>query len=153
LNAARVVLVIAGSVAAAASAREARNSIAVSATVLPAARLELQSMPTELQISADDLNRGFVDAPEATSFVVRSNSPTGFALDLATLLPLVSSVVVHGLESDQSVGGDGGTLVQRWQSPRAVRLSLKFRLILAPGLTAGRYPWPLRVSVRPLDSP
>lgn len=151
LNAARVALVIAGSFVAA-NARDARTSIAVSATVLPVARLELQSAPTQLQISAQDLNRGFVDAPEATSFVVRSNCPTGFALDVVTLMPLASAVVVQGLESEQSVGADGGTLVQRWAMPRVVSLSLKFRLILAPGLTAGHYPWPLRLSVRPLDS-
>jgi hypothetical protein len=151
LNAARVALVIAGGFVAA-NARDARTSFAVSATVLPVARLELQSMPTQLQISADDLNRGFVDSPEPMSFVVRSNSPLGFALDLVTLMPLASSVVVSGLESAQSVGADGGSIVQRWQSPRVMSLALKFRLMLAPGLTPGQYPWPMQVSVRPLES-
>ena len=152
LNAARVVLVIAGCCVTA-SARDARTSIAVSATVLPVARLELQSVPTQLRISGEDLDRGFIDAPDPTSFIVRSNSPSGFALDVVTLMPLASSVVVRGLESDQSVSAEGGTLVQRWQRPGAMSLSLKFRLILAPGLRAGQYPWPMRVSVRPLDSP
>jgi hypothetical protein len=33
-----------------------------------------------------------------------------------------------------------------------VNLSLQFRLVLAPGLAAGRYPWPMRVAVRPLEA-
>jgi len=152
LNAARVALVIAGSFVAA-NARDTRTTLNVSATVLAVARLELQSMPTHLLISPEDLRRGFVDAPEATTFIVRSNSRAGFALDLMTLMPLASSVVVRGLESEQSVGADGGTIVQRWAAPQAVNLSLKFRLQLAPGLSAGEYPWPMRLRVRPLDSP
>jgi len=116
------------------------------------ARLEMQSSPTEVQVSATDIRRGFIDVLEPTALVVRSNSPSGFALDLMTVTPMVSSVVIHGLSSEQSVGAEGGTIVQRWQSPHTVTLSLTFRLVLAPGLTAGRYPWPMRVAVRPLDT-
>jgi hypothetical protein len=150
LNAARAVIVLAGSFAAA-SARDARTGFTVSATVIPVARIEMQSSPAEVQVSATDLRRGFIDVLEPTALIVRSNSPHGFALELMTVTPMVSSVVIHGLGSEQSVGADGGTIVQRWQSPRTVNLSLTFRLVLAPGLTAGRYPWPMRVAVRPLD--
>lgn len=112
----------------------------------------MQSSPAEVQVSATDLRRGFIDVLEPTALVVRSNSPNGFALELMTVTPMVSSVVIHGLGSEQSVGAAGGTIVQRWQSARTVNLSLTFRLVLAPGLSAGRYPWPMRVTVRPLDA-
>jgi len=140
-----------GSVVAA-SARDSRTSFTVGATVNSMARFESQSSPTAVQISAADIRRGFIDVVEPTALVVRSNSPSGFALDLMTVTPMVSSVVVRGLGPEQSLGAEGGTIVQRWQSPHTVILSLQFRLVLAPGLTVGRYPWPISFAVRPLDT-
>jgi hypothetical protein len=151
LQAARAVLIIAGSLVAA-NARDSRSNFAVSATVNAVARLEMQSAPTEVQVSAVDVRRGFIDVSEPTALTIRSNSPTGVVLDLMTVTPMASSVVVHGLASEQSLGAEGGTIVQRWHSPRTVILQLKFRFVLAPGLTAGRYPWPLRIAVRPLEA-
>ena len=124
--------------------------MAVNATVLPVARVQVTSAPADLQISADDLRRGYVDVLQPTSLLVNSNSPDGFALDLMTLSPLASSIIVNGLESDQVLGAEGGTLIQRWQRPQAMRVMLRFRLLLAPGLNAGRYEWPVRLDVRPL---
>jgi hypothetical protein len=54
------------------------------------------------------------------------------------------------VDSAQVLGSDGGTLVRRWNKPQVLRLTLKFRLMLSPGLAPGRYPWPLRMGVRPL---
>jgi hypothetical protein len=98
------------------------------------------------------LRRGFIDVMQPTNLVIRSNSANGYALDLTTVTPLFSSVVVRGLESEQSLGGEGGSIVQRWHTPQTVNLSLQFRLVLAPGLAAGRYPWPMHIDVRPLES-
>lgn len=124
--------------------------MSVNATVLPVARVQVTSAPADIRISADDLRRGFVDVQQPTSLVVNSNSPNGFALDLMTLSPLASSLIVNGLESDQVLGAAGGTLIQRWQRPQAMRVMLRFRLLLAPGLSAGRYGWPVKLGVRPL---
>jgi hypothetical protein len=151
LNAARVALVIAGSFAAA-NAKDSRSTFGVSATVNAVARLELQSAPAEVEVTAGDVSRGFIDVAEPTRLVIRSNSPTGFALDVTTINPMLASVVVRGFDSVQSLGAEGGTIVQRWQSPHAVNLSLRFKLVLAPGLAPGRYAWPMRVTARPLDA-
>jgi hypothetical protein len=53
-------------------------------------------------------------------------------------------------------GGEGGTWVERWAAaPRSdtVEMVMHFRLILAPNLAAGHYPWPLRILGRPLENP
>jgi hypothetical protein len=148
---ARVLLVSAASCVVV-QARDARTSFNVSATVNAVAKLQVQSAPTEILVSDEDLRRGFIDVAQPTALVIRSNSANGYALDLTTLAPLFSSVVVRGLTSEQSLGGEGGTIVQRWHAPQTVNLSLQFRLMLAPGLAAGRYPWPMRIDVRPLES-
>jgi hypothetical protein len=151
LTTARIALVVAASVTAA-GARDVHSDFSVSVTVRAVAKLEIKSAPSELNISSADLQRGFIDVTQPTEFTVRSNSPSGFALEVMTVAsPLVSSMVVEGLNSDLALGAEGGTIVQRWQRPQAMNLSLKFRLALAPGLVPGSYPWPLRLAVRPLE--
>jgi hypothetical protein len=151
LTTVRIALVVAASVTAA-GARDAHSDFSVSVTVRAVANMEIKSVPAGLDISSADLQRGFVDVVQPTQLTVRSNSPSGFALDVLTVAsPLVSSMVIEGLSSDLALGADGGTIVQRWERPQAVNLSLKFRFTLAPGLSPGSYPWPLRLAVRPLE--
>jgi hypothetical protein len=152
LNAARLALVVAGSFVAA-GAKEVHSALTVSATVRAVAHIDLQSVPAALEISASDVKRGYIDVPQPTQLVVRSNSPSGYALDVLTVAPILSSMVIEGLNSELVLGADGGSVVQRWQGPQAVNLALKFRFSLAAGLMPGTYPWPVRVAVRPLETP
>ena len=149
LSTAGIALIVAAGFTAA-GARDVHSNFSVSATVRAVANLELQSAPTGLEISGADLQRGFIDVLQPTQLTVRSNSASGFALEVLTVAPMLSSMIIEGLDSDLTLGADGGTIVQRWQKPRLVNLSLKFRFTLAPGLIAGSYPWPVRLAVRPL---
>jgi hypothetical protein len=149
LSTARIALIVAAGVTAA-GARDAHTNLSVSATVRAVANIERQSAPTDLEISGADLRRGFIDVVQPTQLTIRSNSPSGFALEVLTVAPLLSSMNIEGLNSDLDLGADGGTIVQRWQKPQVVNLSLRFRFTLAPGLAAGNYPWPVRLAVRPL---
>jgi hypothetical protein len=149
-NTARIALIVAASVTAA-GAKDLHVDFAVSTTVRAVANMELQSEPTSVQISSADLQRGFVDVLQPTRLIVRSNSASGYALEVMTVTPMATSMIVEGLNADLPLGAEGGTIVQRWQKPQAVDLSLKFRFILAPGLSAGSYPWPVRLAVRPLE--
>jgi hypothetical protein len=151
LNAARLALVVAGGFASA-GAKELHTDLSVTATVRAVAHIDLQSIPAALEIFASDLQRGYIDVPQPTQLVVRSNSQSGFALDVLTVAPILSAMVIQGLDSDLTLGADGGSVVQRWQRPQAVNLSLRFRFALTPGLTPGIYPWPVRMAVRPLES-
>jgi hypothetical protein len=145
-------IVLAAASVAVAGAKDARTEFTVSTVVRAVANIDLQSAPANLKISAADLQHGFVEVLEPTRAVVRSNSPSGFALEVLTVTPLLSSMVVEGLDSDLRLGAEGGTIVQRWGKPQVVNLSLRFRFSLAPGLAAGEYPWPVRIAVRPLES-
>ena len=115
------------------------------------ANMEIQSVPAGLDLSVADLQRGYIDVAQPTQLIIHSNSASGFALDVSTVAPMLSSMAIEGLNSDLTLGADGGTIVQRWQRPQALGLSLKFRFGLAPGLAPGKYPWPVRLSVRPLE--
>jgi hypothetical protein len=142
---------IAAASVTAAGARDVHSDFSVSVIVRSVANIELRSAPAGLDISAADLRRGYIDVIQPTRFTVRSNSPNGYALELLTVAPVLSSMIVAGLDSEQALGKDGGTIVQRWQKPQAVDVSLKFRFELVPGLSIGSYPWPVRLAVRPLE--
>ena len=150
LYAARVALLGCGCLASA-GARDAHTSFTVGASVRAVAYLELDSAPSTLHITARDVARGYLNVPEATLLSIRSNCRSGYALDFMSVAPLFSAFDVRGLESEVALGPEGGTVVQRWQ-PEPKHLTLTFRFMLAPGLSAGDYPWPLHLAVRPLES-
>ena len=137
LSGARIALIVAASVATA-GAKDVRTDFSVSATVLAVANLELQSAPMDLQISAADVRRGFIDVAQPTQVVVRSNSQRGFALEVLTVAPMLSSMVIQGLDSDLALGADGGTIVQRWQKPQVVKLDFAVSLRPRAGLERRR---------------
>jgi hypothetical protein len=143
-------MIVAASLTAA-GAKEVHSQLSVSVIVRPVANIELRSAPTDLEISAADLRRGYIEVTRPTELTVRSNSPNGYALEVLTVAPMLSSMIVEGFNSDLELGKEGGTIVQRWQEAQAVNLSLKFRFELLPGLSTGNYPWPVRLAVRPLD--
>jgi hypothetical protein len=113
--------------------------------------LHLASAPTALEVTADDASRGFIDVIEPLRLQIASNSAEGYALDIAPLGSLLAAVAVYGMGQDIRFGADGGSIVQRWQHGQAVLLDLRFRFVLAPGVPPGRYPYPLRLAVRPLE--
>jgi hypothetical protein len=151
LFAARFVLIVGGCFVSA-LAKDARTSFTVGASVRAVARFELTQVPATLEISVRDAAQGFVDVPETTQLSIDSNSAQGFALEFLTVAPLFSAMSVQGLDGEAALSAEGGTVVQRWQHAHPVNLSLRYRFMLTPGLSAGTYPWPVRISVRPLES-
>lgn len=139
---------------AALNAGEARATLTVAVTVPPVSRLEVLSQPTSVQITAQDLQRGYVDLSEPIRLKIYSNAREGFALEVLPMSPLIQAIAVHGLGSEADLGAEGGRIVERWEHPQAASLSLTFRLVLAPGAMPGTYPWPLHLSIAPVsDSP
>ena len=126
MSGARIALIVAASVATAV-AKDVRTDFSVSATVLAVANLELQSAPMDLKISAADLRRGFIDVAQPTQVVVRSNSQSGFALEVLTVAPMLC---IHGGprvgHRARRLARTAAPYVQRWQKPQVVRLSLRF---------------------------
>jgi hypothetical protein len=80
LTTARIALVVAASVSAA-GARDVHSDFSVSVTVRAVANMKIESAPAGLEISASDLQRGIIDVAQPTELTVRSNSPSGFALN------------------------------------------------------------------------
>jgi len=133
-----------------ASTDQARTTLGVSANVVAIARLALVSGEPELLVTAEDLNRGYIDFPTPLQLTVYSNSRSGYVLDVLPASAVFSSVSVQGLGADVVLPADGGTVTHRWGHPQEIALSLKFSFMLASGVRPGRYPWPVRLAARPL---
>jgi hypothetical protein len=89
---------------AAATAKDARTSFSVGITVNAIAKSNTCRRRPNLQLSTDDLRRGYIDVPQPTALVIRSNSASGYALEVTTVAPIVVAMVIHGFDSDLRSG-------------------------------------------------
>src|SRR5262249_27203354 len=114
--------------------------------------IAMAAVPEQLEVSAQDVARGYVELPRAARLTVRSNSSAGFALEVLPLGELLAGIDVDGSGAQVHFDAGGGSIAQRGVRGRAIPVALGFRLTLAPGTAPGRYPWPLAFSVRPLGA-
>ncbi len=135
----------------AAQAAQKNAALSVSVRVVANAKLHSDYQATQLAISGTDLARGYIDIPAASRFSVASNSRSGYLMEFYPVGNLFASVQVSGLGSAVELGADGGAVVQRGLQPPKLTHELSFRFFLRPDTRAGLYPWPLLLSVRPLD--
>ncbi len=124
-----------------------RAQFSVTATVSPRASVEPLSQPALVPISADDVERGYVDV--AAAYRVSSNDPSGYLVRLAPRTGLTRSVEVAGL-STPIVMTDQVVEVIQPAARRPQRLDLRFRLVLDDGAVPGTYAMPVQVSVTTL---
>ncbi len=124
----------------------------VSATVMPHTAILASSMPEALEVSALDVERGFVEVLRDSQVVVTNNNPGGFELNVWPVGSVFSSVSVYGFGAAVSLDADGGSVVLRDRCGSAIPMRLNFHFRLAPGTAPGRYPWPLHFSIHPISS-
>jgi len=123
----------------------------VGAFVRPVAKLDVRAMPPAIDVSSNDVARGYVEVASATQLDVQSNSRQGYVLNVSPRTNMFSQVQVRGLDSRVELGADGGAIVQRWsQDERRTSLSLTYRFVLQQGVQPGNYPWPIQFDIAPL---
>ena len=133
-----------------ASAMTTHSAFAVSVIVMPRTAILAASMPDALEVSARDVERGFVEVTRESPIVVTNNSPGGFELDVWPVGSIFSAVTVYGIGADVSIGADGGSIFLRGRHGAAIPMRLNFRFRLPPGTLPGRYPWPLQFGIQPI---
>ena len=126
--------------------------LVISATIAKKAELQTLARPAVLEITATDVERGYIEVPSSAQFTVRSNSPSGYLLVFDTRGDFISGTQVSGLNRAVQLSSAGGSVAQpstsRGYAPGS--LDLGFRFMLSPSARAGVHAWPLQVSVAPL---
>ena len=103
--------------------------------------------PASVTITDDDLARGYLDVP--ARYHVSHNDRRGYLLQIVHLGGVAREVRVSGLGGTLVIAGDA-VEVHRDGQTFEQDVALEFRLVLAPGAQAGRFDWPVALSVQPL---
>ena len=133
-----------------AQAGSARAEIGVSVRVVARTLIDSESSPRELEVSASDVARGYVDVRGTTQLFVTNTNRQGYLLSVWPQVQMFSMVVVRSGDSEAELGADGGEILERRWGQR-LSLALDFRFLLVPGVRPGTYPWPVKLQVSPLN--
>jgi hypothetical protein len=138
---------LAGALSAPAAAGD-RARVEIQASVQARALIDRQRLPQAVVISAEDVQRGYVDLEQPVEIGIRTNHAAGVLLDLSRNASEVQSVDVREAQGGE-VRALGVFVPQSERGLRAHTVSLKVRLKLAPGAVPGTIAWPFSVSLSP----
>lgn len=127
-------------------AAEVRTHLSVTATVVERVNLHVVHQARALTISAEDIGRGYVEVRGASRIEIAG--PRQVILEFRPTGSAVASFRVTGFALTAEFGAEGASIVQAISRMSPVELSYVF--VLASDTRAGRYPWPLALTVYPL---
>jgi hypothetical protein len=131
--------------AAAVHAETASAAFQVSVNLAHYVKLNVVSQPRSIEVSEADIARGYVDVPMPVQVSVQSSSPHGVTILFARVGDHVRGARVQGLGREVRLDSEAE---MNWKPAAQGELAqFHFRLQLAPELGAGRYPWPIQVSM------
>ncbi|MEP6998386.1 MAG: hypothetical protein ABI900_12105 [Betaproteobacteria bacterium] len=121
------------------------SAMKVSANVLPYLRLQVLKQASTLNVTPEDVARGYIDVAAATDLMARTNDRNGFSLSFDARSGVFRKAQVTGLASGVEIGPEGGMTHQPFTGNQML-MHLSYRFFLAPEVGAGSYPWPLQIS-------
>lgn len=128
----------------AADSTESSATMRVTAQVIGRAVLDVRSQPAEVVVTAEDVARGYVDVAQPVELHVRTNSRSGYLLQVSNTSETFSSVELAFGNTSMSVAHEGW--VTRPYIAGGEHVTAKVRVRLAPGATAGRHALPVHLS-------
>lgn len=128
---------------------EEKSVVTIGARVLPRVVLNVVAGPAKLEVTAEDVKRGYVDVRTPSRVAVRSNANYLMNFEIGT--PAVSSVELVGLDVSTRIAAPGGWIhLARPERNQAV-LEIGYRVHLSPEAAPGTYSWPVEVSAVPFS--
>jgi len=117
----------------------------VTANVLPYLRLQVLKQASTLDVTPEDIARGYIDVPAATDLMAKTNDRNGFSLSFDARSNVFRKAQVTGLVNGLELGPEGGMTHQPFTGNQML-MRLSYRFFLAPEVAPGSYPWPLQIS-------
>ena len=143
-----ILVLIAAAPVSPALAGSASATLQVSVTVQARALLHVESAPAGLLLTESDVQRGYVDLPDASRISVRTNSSTGYLLAFEIAGGPIAEVRVRGLGAETYISSMGGWVAQPYTGA-VTSAELSYRLVLSKNARPGEYPWPVTLSALP----
>ncbi|HMC20707.1 MAG TPA: hypothetical protein VKL19_02555 [Thermoanaerobaculia bacterium] len=143
------ILLLTATLIAPAYAGSTSAQLSVSVEVVARTILTIDSQPANIEITADDVARGYVDVPQAMLFHVRSNAINGYTVQFDPMNHPFSRADINWGNTAATVGADGTWLTRPYQQGTTPG-SLNVRLTLSANASPGSYSWPVRVAANSL---
>lgn len=129
-------------------AESVEGTMSVSATVVASARLTVESQPGAVDVTAEDIERGYVDLDAPILLRVQTNSRRGYLLQVANSDDAFSQIEISFGNTEMRVAHEG------WVDRPYVRggesIAMRARLRLSPLAQPGRHALPIEVTASAL---
>jgi hypothetical protein len=124
------------------------GKMSVSATVLASARLTVESQPLAVDVTAEDIERGYVELDAPILLRVQTNSRRGYLLQVANSDEAFSQIEISFGNTEMRVSHES------WVNRPYVRggesIAMRARLRLSPLAQPGRRALPIEVTASAL---
>lgn len=124
-------------------------SMHVSVQVMARAVVTVDSQPATVDVTADDISRGYVDVAAPIVVRVRTNSRAGYMLQVENSSETFASIELSTAGASLNVASQEAW-IQRPYVAGGDRMPMSARLRLAPNASAGSYALPITFSASPL---
>jgi hypothetical protein len=146
-----LVLVAVTAISAPVYAGSSAAQMNVSVQVIARTILTIDAQPATVNVTQDDVARGYVDVPQVVAFRVLSNSRDGYSLTFHPIsYPFSAAEVRWGAQAAVVEGGDWMPSLSHPYQQGGSAGSLAVRLRLSAGAEPGSYAWPLQVAASSL---
>ena len=115
---------------------------------LPHGYIVMEHQAQAIDVTDEDVARGFVDVRGGSRIVVTMRSGGRYALAFATRGIAFSSVQFEALGHAVALGAQGATLIEHDAPAGRTAIAIDYRFRLAPGTAPGTYAWPLEIVAR-----
>lgn len=121
-----------------------KTTITVSATVVARVSQSLIHQVSRLNVTEEDIRRGFIEIPSGTVLQIKTNNRTGYVLYFEGENELFKEVTVMDKERATILSPNGGFLYQPYSGDVEVK-NLSYKLLLRENIQPGLYSWPMKV--------
>jgi hypothetical protein len=132
-------------------AKDSLTTMAVSAIVVANAKMQIINKKDQINITQEDINKGFIEIPSGISFSIKTNSQQGFSMDFIPVGSVFDSVKISGISNLPELTANGGSVVQRGLFSKDIVYDLNFKFKLSQNITPGKYPWPVQIAVHAIS--
>jgi hypothetical protein len=128
------------------SAAGNKETLFVSANVLPKLSQTTLRQPTDLTITQQDIATGYINIEAGTVMHVTCNDPNGYFLNFYIEDRMINAADVKINGRIVTVQAGTGLIRQPFHGISGETVEITYRFYLAPDLKPGSYRWPLTVA-------
>ncbi len=129
------------------SATENTSVINVKTRVLPVMKYSILYQESNLTITQEDINKGFIDVQEAVVLSVKTNSTNGYLLAFSLESNMFSRVTVRNENNVYNLSETGGEIHMPFHGMNVTTQKLSIRFHLLSNISPGQYEWPVSVLI------